>query len=623
MFGLGKKKVEDTEPQLSSEGQPKKTEKLVIHIGEVCWVARIVSANAQKPVQSFKGTELDVEKDSSARIEKIIQVAFETIPDTALKEVGEILLLLDDPKIIISDYGPVLGEGVSPGAIRDFGKQHLNVKEATFGSMMYGAAEDEKQIFAFKDVQDLRHYLGALDQYATLITKVIPSTSVFVSRTQTQTDKVHATLYVSDMSSSFVAIDSKLGQVFVRTVPVGTLSLVKAISEEKGVSLSDARTSMEKQDYVKDLRLGEELKPEDEILLSSYVKILRPLLNDIIENVSQSITYFEAQKLGGAIESIEIFGDFSSIRGLDRVIEKCFPVPGKRFSEMPIDLLCNDLEADAINLLVGSSGNLFSVGKMKYKFSETHIISSTDSSEYEGFIPQNIQEKFHKLTNDGFKSVDTVFGLKISKFMPKHNVKTVGKKRANDALEQTFKEDRMFFALFGLFMVTVLYVGWTYLDEVQTQYANTSGGISGKVKNNAVLRSRISPPGMRATDIANHLTVDKVLWSEKFLSIADNMDNAMWISDIYLADDTRLISGKTVRSKKLTLEGAILPSTIGHILEISEYMQRLENDKDSFMEDFSDITFGGAKIDTTEREHIVRFSIDAWYDKTKRKNLRN
>ncbi|PCI40836.1 MAG: hypothetical protein COB46_05910 [Rhodospirillaceae bacterium] len=623
MFGLRKKKVEAPALRSESDNSSQKKNKLIIHVGEASWVARILSPDTHKTLESFKSIELDVEGNSSERTEKNIRIAFQTIPETSLKDVGEILLLLDDSKVVISDYGPDIPEGISPGGIRDFAQQRLNVKEASFGSMMYGSEDDQKQIFAFIDVDDLRRYLGALDQHATLISKVIPSPFLFFSRAQKQPNKVHATLHMSDMSSSFVAIDKALGQVFVRTIPIGTVSLVTAIAEKMGISLSDAQKGMAKQNYVKDLRLGEHLKPEDEILLSSYGKVLRPLLNEVVENVSESIAYFEAQKLGGMIEFIEIFGDLSAIRGLDSVIEKSLFVPGKIVSEMPVDLLCNEPETATINLLAGSTGNLFSVGKVKYTFSESRIISSTKLATRKGTLLQKAKKKVRKLRNTNPESAHMMFGIDISKFMEMLNTIafekiTFEKNKSSDTFEQTLKEDRMFFSLFGLFMVAVLYVGWTYLDEAQTKYANTSAGISQKLKNNAVLRNRIAPPEMSTNSNAKIQTVDKVLWAEKFLSIADNMDNAMWISDIYLGDDTRIISGNTVRSKKLTIEGAVLPSTIGHILEISEYIKRLENDKASFMADFSDITFGGAHIDTTDQEHIVRFTINAWYDKNKR-----
>ena len=105
------------------------------------------------------------------------------------------------------------------------------------------------------------------------------------------------------------------------------------------------------------------------------------------------------------------------------------------------------------------------------------------------------------------------------------------------------------------------------------------------------------------------------------MSLADNMDKAMWITDVYLSDEQRAVGGENILSKKLVLEGAVLPSTVGHILNIAQYIERLLKDEKFFMSDFRDITFEGAEIDASESDHVVRFTLEAWYDENKRINL--
>jgi hypothetical protein len=90
----------------------------------------------------------------------------------------------------------------------------------------------------------------------------------------------------------------------------------------------------------------------------------------------------------------------------------------------------------------------------------------------------------------------------------------------------------------------------------------------------------------------------------------------MWISDVYLTNESASFNDQSVSARKLTIEGAVLPSTDGHILEIARYISRLTEDK-LFMRDFARVTFEGAAIDTQEAALIVKFSLDAWYDETK------
>ncbi len=84
----------------------------------------------------------------------------------------------------------------------------------------------------------------------------------------------------------------------------------------------------------------------------------------------------------------------------------------------------------------------------------------------------------------------------------------------------------------------------------------------------------------------------------------------------YLINETATFNAQSISARKLTIEGAVLPSTNGHILEIARYIARLTKDK-LFMRDFSRVTFEGAAIDTQEAAHVVKFTLDAWYDETK------
>jgi len=66
------------------------------------------------------------------------------------------------------------------------------------------------------------------------------------------------------------------------------------------------------------------------------------------------------------------------------------------------------------------------------------------------------------------------------------------------------------------------------------------------------------------------------------------------------------------------IQGAVLPSTDGHILQIAQFVERLEEDKQGFMDDFREIVFDGAYLDRGESDAVVRFTIEARYDAKKR-----
>jgi hypothetical protein len=113
--------------------------------------------------------------------------------------------------------------------------------------------------------------------------------------------------------------------------------------------------------------------------------------------------------------------------------------------------------------------------------------------------------------------------------------------------------------------------------------------------------------------------VDKVLWAEKLLAIAQHLDQHLWLTDLYLTEAKQQAAHESIISKKLVFEGAALPSSEGHIVRIANYMNRLLNDSEQFMQDFSEISFDGSTIDESEPGNpLVRFRLVAWYDAAKR-----
>ena len=173
----------------------------------------------------------------------------------------------------------------------------------------------------------------------------------------------------------------------------------------------------------------------------------------------------------------------------------------------------------------------------------------------------------------------------------------------------------------AVIFVVVMYGSYYNLIKPKSRaYDGAARTYASAAENNAQLRNeaRISDAGSVGR-LRTASDADKVLWTEKFLALAKYMKKSMWLTDVYLSGADRTVDGVKVSTKKLTLEGAVLPSTEGHILAIAEYIERLEADKDGlFMKDFGRIDFEGASVDAEEIDEVVRFTIEALYDKNKR-----
>ena len=185
--------------------------------------------------------------------------------------------------------------------------------------------------------------------------------------------------------------------------------------------------------------------------------------------------------------------------------------------------------------------------------------------------------------------------------------------------------ERAGFALLALFALVFLYGGYnTFIVPKINQFNGLTNTYIGTLQQNAALRTKKNQ-ALTGSIVKRpaQSRQDKVLWTEKFLALGCYATKAIWLTDVFLSTASTSADGKPQKMQKLTIKGAVLPSTDGHLLQISDYIRRLEEDKRGlFMDDFKRITFEGATIDYEDVEEIIRFTIEGWYDKNKRKSAK-
>ena len=191
-----------------------------------------------------------------------------------------------------------------------------------------------------------------------------------------------------------------------------------------------------------------------------------------------------------------------------------------------------------------------------------------------------------------------------------------GGEAVEEELGETERRNEMAgYVLFFFLVLGSFYYGWTEYDTLATRsLASVQNNAGAASESNTMLHDRVHIQGGGAVNIF----ADKVLWTEKFLALSHNMPPAIWLTDVFLADQEQQVGVTKVQTKKMVMEGSVLPSTDGHILHISKYIRALLGDVNEFMRDFKSIEFKGAQIDTGEQEQIVKFRIEAIYDASKR-----
>jgi hypothetical protein len=570
-------------------------------------------------------------------------------------------MLLDDRDILIIDGKEQKLKAPNPLILRELGARKLNVDQTTYGTRHFGLSgrregktskwanwdvasengDDNKgEVHAFLESAKLENYLSQLDAAALKLTSVVPVIDVLLRQTELFPQAPSASIYMADHNTYIAMGFPDVGMASVRTIPIGLLSVADAVAKAQSVNTKDVLTALSNRDYMSSIELNVPNSNEEDLTRSVYDRALSPLFTEFFGEINNTFEYFSQHRAAGPISSVEIIGALDRINGIRELFKTNVKSTVTFSTESLLDMFVSHVKQGTANLLSGSGGSLLSVGRTRYSYSETKFVKTEElaqkmaeieterlSKALEGRVSRLRGMKGSRRDNKSKKGQSARFGGTktkkegvFSRFRGARSGAGASERRPQGigSDQDVKKQDRVGVILVLLVAFAVLYSASMQFDSISIEHRKSVSRLATNIKAGIKNRQEINKKGAARSSILP--VADKVLWSEKFMSLADNMDKAMWITDVYLSDEQRTTGGKTVLSKKLVLEGAVLPSTVGHILNIAQYIERLLKDENFFMSDFRDITFDGAEIDASESDHVVRFTLEAWYDENKRIN---
>lgn len=589
---------------------------LYISISEMGWQAQLIGPDLQPVGERQSEDWQQLSKVGAAEIENFIGRAIQTVPRGDRRNLGSVLMLLDDPGIIIVDNHAQDITEDNPTGIRRFGAQQLNCELCSFGfwpfeHMVEGRARHG--VYSFVNTQNLRNYLTRLESLAVKTTMVVPLPALMIQAAASNGYGAYCGVKIGAFVTTIVLATPSLGVVVVRTLPIGIMSLVESIAKANSVRTKDALSTFKKQDYISRISIRD--IPNDPAMESNHERILRPQLKLLHDEIALSLEYFDVHRLGGRPEQIEIHGQGEIIEGLSQWLAGQFAIPIKIAERSLFDEFLIRSRENPLNLLAGAEGGLITIGKINYRFDEKRFVPHIPLSERTIIVEQSRRGRERGQKRHGQKGQQ---GRKTRGQPSRRNLRG----RPAPEAGMSLSSEALYFALLTLVTLALIYAGYSQYEPVEKNFEDAAYAYASTVEQNTTLRQS-TQAGEEIVIITADRVADKVLWSEKFLAMGRYMSNEMWLTDVYLTDGKHTINNTTISTKKLTMEGAVLPSTKGHIQVISDYIERLLEDKDNiFMNDFGQIIFEGATLDETETDRVVRFTIDAWYDKEKQ-NLRN
>ncbi|MFN3075837.1 MAG: hypothetical protein ABT940_02945 [Alphaproteobacteria bacterium] len=544
-----------------------------------------------------------------------------------LRGLQDAVILLEDPGILYSDGKGDLVRYQGAPALRDVGAQLLSVKRATFGQQILEGDGDGLPILAFADAAALSRYLGCLEGLAPLVTSIVPLGALLLQKAAAIAtgEGTGCAVHLSHLHTYVALANTALGIAVVRILPVGVATLVAALAEANGITQTEARDMLAERDLLSALPVEQVASIHDGLSFGVAERALVPPVARLLADLRDTFTYFDEQRMGGKTRRINVLHPAGDLRGFPELVRRILGSEVQFAEEGPLEAMTVMPLDGLANLFTGAEGSLVTVGKVAYSYGKDRLVpvhapmqdtarqKSRFGSSSGGRSQTSAERRLaaQKRLGGRGRTQDST-GKPAGLFAIFHRKLSLNPKLAAITSEQ--RQEWAGQALFAMMMGAVIYYGWTLYEDLDIGHSiavNQAGTFSTK---NVELRKDV---GFGGGDM-DRAVADKVLWTEKFLTLGRHTSETIWLTDVFLADQERQIGNLKISDKKMVMEGAVLPASDGHVLEIAKFIRNLLEDKEGFMSDFREITFDGAHVDTSESEQIVKFRVEAIYDANKR-----
>ena len=649
VFSVFKSKKKDTDglDQASKASEIR----FLLHANALGWQSMLQNADGTLVDKPQFGEAKSFGKKEQSSWEKAEKVIKDAVGENKklLRRASKITILIDGIGVRFTDNKSQALIAASGSKALQYGQQLLNSDDVTFGvvdlPMVPGVEKQHTDsVYAFVGSQRIREYLSLFDKEGTKITEAIPKEYLLIHRATQQSDMVYGALHMGATKTQLVLVNRELGIVLVRSMPVGLLTIVEAMAEKMMMQEKDVLKKLTEKDLIAEIIPDSQEEGGDANAMaqsSLHQQALQPLLSQFLDDLKESLAFFAFQKVAGSPTHLEVFGTMERVTGLSEWLKQYMGIPIVLSDKSMLELLSEISSPVNCNLLKGAESSLLSVGRLKYFYDGRRFVTPDELAKTqpqnegsdESVPPSNPHERAgsgSRRKRGGRPRKPSQRGGRGGKGGGKSFFSFLGKGQSSGseptssqaiAEDQKSKSDQ-FKALFLLMVVGVLYLAYTEYEVVKKKYDTQARKYLKARKTQDGLMKQLNSLGTRAVSQRKVEDLNKIFWSEKFLALAKNMNEHIWLTDIYLSEATREVGGVQVKSKTMMIDGRVLPSSDGHVQIIAEYIDRLLQDKEWFMSDFRNVVFNGSEMDGSfedpESDPQIRFTLQAWYDKNKR-----
>lgn len=490
-----------------------------------------------------------------------------------------------DAAIEMFDNRAVRSFGADKASLAKLSERLLGDPECGFDSIPYGRLienESERRLIAACRLNLVRTYLSALGDMAPHLVSIAPASLVWLGRTEQVATR--AVLHIGTDASLIIVSDADSGVVVQRRIQTGAHAFAAMVANANSLPLPEAAKEMSARDMVGRAVAGGTAPP----------------LEKLIDVIQETFAYFTESRLADPPLALETAGAFGAINGLEGLLEKAIGIQVEQAAQSGIRL--DAAVTPDFNLLRGSDAVLFTDGVQEYRFVEDRFVGAeTDERK------QTRQKSKPVRGAKDQKAPMKVFGITMPRLVQGESVQLTP---ANLA------------ACVMLGLGVLGFIAYELgVQPASAALARSSGDYGATQTRITALEGQLETLRTAARqDAFTAEGADKILWAEKFASIADALPPTIWLTGAGIANTDRRVGDVEVVTTKLILVGVTRADSAHRLQDIAAFIRSLEQDQ-KFMRDFRRIVFAGLGSQTTigAGSGAVEFEIHAWYDDNKRK----
>lgn len=473
--------------------------------------------------------------------------------------------------IEVFDNRSVRAFGSDKASLKRIAEDLTGAAECAFDRVAVGESADDRYLIAVTDMDVIRRSTAVLGDLAPKLTRIAPASAAWLAEVAKFDDRARSILHIGRSSSVLISIDATSKVIAVRTTPVGLVSLGRIVADINSLPLAEAMKEMAARDM-----LGRAASAGSDEALRTLAALVR-----------DTAVYMSESRLAEPPDVVELIGAQEAAWGLAELLQE----------RVGLDIAIEQSDAtppiqpDDMNLLTSIEGTLFSEGSREFRFEDGRFVA--DEAERRGGKPA--------AKPVGESGPRKFAGIELPRLDTEIPPKRLAAMAAAIAGALFF-----FFYDMAIAPAAAAHGAAASALEVSLQRSAALNDKLGQLRSNA-RRDALLAAGS-----------NKILWAEKFVSIASALPPSLWLTEASIARSDRRVGEVEVVATKLVLRGIARSSGDRRLQDIASFIETLERD-DEFMRDFRAIAFAGLGGEDAAPGGGAVFEVHAWYDENKRR----